>query len=98
VPDNGVVFGGGPTWQAYPADVPADQRVACAASGCERPGEIVEMRSSLLGSAITGTSATTTAWCLEHATAHGYTEPSTSPAPHDLNAFQRLVVHFLDRR
>jgi hypothetical protein len=97
--ETGPVFGSGPTWQLYPATVPVGDRVRCDEARCERPGEIVEIRSSLLGSAITGAAASTTAWCLEHATAHGYHPPAGTSSPAALrNPLQRLVVRLLEHR
>jgi hypothetical protein len=84
------------SWLPYPPDVPAGERMPCAAPECGRPGEIVEVRSPTTLRVVIGTQeTTTTVWCFEDARAQGYEDAPTDPAPAHLNAFQRWVVRTL---
>ncbi|HEX3898955.1 MAG TPA: hypothetical protein VHW74_07265 [Mycobacteriales bacterium] len=83
------------SWQPYPSDVPPDERTQCAAEGCERPGEIVEVRSPSTVRVVSLTQeTTTTVWCIDDARRQGY-EDAPAPLPTRLNGFQRWVVRTL---
>jgi hypothetical protein len=83
------------SWQPYPPGVPPGDRTLCAAVGCGRPGEIVEVRSPNTARVVSLTQeTTTTAWCIDHASQRGY-DVAPAPLPTRLNGFQRWVVRTL---